>query len=87
MAWTLSGVGGATINETRIEIEGLLDDSPSRRRETEGLIKKQIRAAARLAADDLGLRGELVEAVRERLEQAEFTAEQVVEDWFPDGSG
>src|SRR5438128_6170638 len=75
----------ATINEARTEIEGLLEDSPSLRRETDGLIKKQIRAAARLAADDLRQHGELAEAIREQHEKAEFTAEQVLEDWFPDG--
>src|SRR5437667_3811688 len=32
----------ATINEARTEVEGLLEDSPSLRRETDGLIMKQI---------------------------------------------
>jgi hypothetical protein len=77
----------ATINEARTEIEGLLEDSPSLRREAEMLIKKRIGAAARLAADDLGQYGEPAEAVRERLETREFTAEQVLGDWFPNGSG
>jgi hypothetical protein len=77
----------ATIDEARTEIEGLLEDSPSLRRETDGLIRKQIRAAARLAADDLGQHGEPAEAVRERLDKGEYTAEQVLGDWFPDASG
>jgi hypothetical protein len=51
------------------------------------LIRKQIRAAARLAADDLGQHGEPAEAVRERLDKGEYTAEQVLGDWFPDASG
>src|SRR5882724_4225639 len=41
----------ATIDEARSEIEGLLEDSPGLRREADGLIKKQIHAAARLAAE------------------------------------
>jgi hypothetical protein len=77
----------ATINEARTEIEGLLEDSPSLRRETQALIKKQIRAAGRLAADDLRQHGEPAEAIREQLEKGEYTAEQVLGDWFPDGSG
>jgi hypothetical protein len=77
----------ARIDEARTEIEGLLEDSPSLRRETDGLIRKQIRAAARLAADDLGQHGEPAEAVRERLDKGEYTAEQVLGDWFPDASG
>jgi Domain of unknown function DUF29 len=56
----------ATINEARTEIEGLLEDSPSLRREIGGLIQKQIRAAARLAADDLGLHGEPADAIEAR---------------------
>jgi len=76
----------ATIDEARTEIEGLLEDSPSLRRETEALIKKQIRAASRLAADDLGQHGEPIDAMRARLERGEYTEEQVLGDWFPDES-
>ena len=75
----------ATIDEARMEIEGLLDDSPSLRRETDGLIKKQIRAAARLAADDLRQYGETDEAIRGRFEKRGFTVGQVLGDWFPEG--
>jgi len=77
----------ATIDEARTEIEGLLEDSPSLRRETSVLIKKQIRAAARLAADDLRQNGEPIQAMRARLEEGEYTEEQVLGDWFPDESG
>src|SRR6516164_5872625 len=75
----------ATINEARTEIEGLLEDSPSLRRETQALIKKQIRAAARLAADDLMQHGEQIGAIRARFEGDAYTEEQVLGDWFPDG--
>jgi hypothetical protein len=51
------------------------------------LIKKQIRAAARLAADDLMHHGEPIEAVRARLEGGEYAEEQVLGDWFPDDPG
>jgi Domain of unknown function DUF29 len=74
-----------TIDEARTEIEGLLEDSPSLRRETQALIKKQIRAAARLAADDLMQHGEQIGAIRARLEGDAYTEEQVLGDWFPDG--
>ena len=77
----------ATIDEARTEVEGLLEDSPSLRRETHALIKKQIRAAARLAADDLGRHGESIDAIRARLEGGGYTEEQVLGDWFPDESG
>lgn len=77
----------ATINEARTEIEGLLEDSPSLRRETQALIQKQVRAAARQAGDDLGQHGEPIEAIRARLEGGGYTEEQVLGDWFPDESG
>jgi Domain of unknown function DUF29 len=77
----------ATIDEARTEIEGLLEDSPSLRREADGLIKKQIRAAGRLAADDLRQHGEPAEAIETRLDGEGFTVEQVLGDWFPDTRG
>jgi hypothetical protein len=48
------------------------------------MISKQIRAAADLAADDLGQHGEPIEAIRARLEGEEYTEEQVLGDWFPE---
>jgi DNA gyrase/topoisomerase IV subunit A len=77
----------ATINEARTEIEGLLEDSPSLRRETQALIQKQVRAAARQAGDDLGQHGEPIKAIRAQLEGGGYTEEQVLGDWFPDESG
>jgi hypothetical protein len=74
----------ATISEARNEIDGLLEDSPSLRRSAEGLIKKQFGAAAKLAADDLRQYGEPVDAIRVRLDGAEYTEEQVLGDWFPE---
>ena len=74
-----------TIDEARTEIEGLLEDSPSIRGETQALIKKQICAAARLAADDLMQPGEQIGAIRARLEGDAYTEEQALGDWFPDG--
>ena len=77
----------ATIDEARSEIEGLLEDSPNLRSEADGLIKKQIRAAARLAADDLRQHGEPEKAIGARLAMGGFTAVQVLGDWFPDTAG
>src|SRR6516165_5640679 len=73
----------ATIREARSEIEGVLEDSPSLRRETQAMITKQIRAAAELAADDLGQHGEPAGAVWTLLQNGAFTAEEVLGDWFP----
>lgn len=77
----------ATIREARAEIEGVLEDSPSLRREAEALITKQIRAAAELAADDLAAHEEPANGVWTRLEGEHYTADQVLGDWFPGQSG
>ena len=75
-----------TIREARSEIEAVLEDSPSLRQEAAALIKKQIRAAAELAVGDLGEHGEPADAIWARLQNRVFTAEEVLGDWFPDGS-
>jgi Domain of unknown function DUF29 len=77
----------ATIDEAHNEIEGVLEDSPSLRREIPALIKKQTWTAARLATDDLRNHGEPIEAIRARLEGEEYTEQQVLGDWFPDEPG
>ena len=68
----------------RSEIEGVLADSPSLRREAEAMISKQIRAAAELAADDLGQHDGHADAIWRRLEARHYTTEQVLGDWFPE---
>jgi len=78
---------GATIREARKEIDNLLRDSPSLRRQVQSLIDDEAGLAAELAVADLSRYGEPVGAVRARLSQGGFTAEQVLGDWFPDTPG
>jgi hypothetical protein len=73
-----------SIREARVEIEDILEDSPSLRREVDGLIKKQAPIAAELAAGDLAQHGEAVDAIEARLEKGGFTANEVLGNWFPD---
>jgi Domain of unknown function DUF29 len=73
-----------SIEDSRGEIEILLADSPSLRREVAELIGRQSPAAARRAAADLARQGEPTEGVHARLEHGGFTAEEVLRDWFPD---
>ena len=77
----------ATVRDARIEIEDLLEASPSLRRQIDVVFKRQSTAAAKLAAHDLEDHGEPAEAVWARLEKGGFTAEQVLGDWFPEASG
>ena len=75
-----------SIREARVEIEDLLQDSPSLRREVERLIAEQTAIAANLAMGDLRSHGESPDAVQARLKEGGFTAEQVLGDWFPEAS-
>ncbi len=76
-----------TVRDVRTEIEDLLEASPSLRREIDAVVKRQGTSAAKLAAHDLEDHGERAEAVWARVEKGGFTAEQVLDDWFPEASG
>jgi hypothetical protein len=76
-----------TVRDARIEIEDLLEGSPSLRREIDAVMKRQNASAAKLAAYDLEDHGEPAEALWARLEKGGFTAQQVLGEWFPEASG
>jgi hypothetical protein len=76
----------ATVRDARIEIEDLLETSPSLRREIDAVSKRQSTTAAKLASHDLEDHGESADAVWARLEKGGFTAEQILGDWFPEAS-
>jgi hypothetical protein len=77
----------STFVDARSEIEGVLEDSPSLRRQIDDLMRAQMKAAAQLASNDLGERGEPAAAIRERLDKGGFTVEHVLGDWFPEPPG
>jgi Domain of unknown function DUF29 len=77
----------ATIRDARVEIEDVLEDSPSLRREIADIVAKQTRSAAKLAAPDLERHGERADKVWTMLERGGFTAEEVLGDWFPEPPG
>ena len=68
-----------TISPARVNIEYLLEDSPSLRGELGPMIEKQKPRVARLATLSLFGYGETVK----QLPLPSYTAEQVVGDWFP----
>jgi hypothetical protein len=76
----------ATVRDARIEIEDLLEASPSLRGEIDAVSKRQSANAAKLASHDLEDHGEPADAVWTRLEKGGFTAEQILGDWFPEVS-
>lgn len=73
-----------SIRDARVEIEDILQDSPSLRREVDRLIAEQTPIAGNLAAADLRGHGETAETVWTRLEEGGFTADQILGGWFPE---
>jgi hypothetical protein len=73
----------STIADSRSEIEDVLHDSPSLRREIERMIAEELDAAAKFARPH----GEPAEEVWARLEKGGLTAGQVLGDWFSEASG
>ena len=77
----------ATIRDARVEIEDVLEDSPSLRREIADIVAKQGHSAAKLAAADLERHGERADKLSAILQRGGFTAEEVLGDWFPERPG
>jgi hypothetical protein len=76
-----------TILDARTEVADLLEDSPSLRREVDGIVRRQAVPAAKLAASDLEQYGEPADPVWVRLQKGEFSADEVLGDWFPEVTG
>lgn len=75
-----------SITDARIEIEDLLERSPSLAREVVSEIVKQTRHAVRLALRDLERRGEADAAMAAAVRASVYTEAQVLGDWFPEES-
>lgn len=71
-----------TVGRERREVERLLEDSPSLRGEIDRLVALEGPRTAAFVADLLIRRGEATSSFAG--EQAAYTAEQVLGDWFPD---
>jgi hypothetical protein len=80
-----------SIGDARVQIEDMLSDSPSLKREIDGVIRDQTERGARLAIADLEDRGELDSSLARELKAKSYldlfayTEEQVLGDWFPPG--
>lgn len=75
-----------TIGRERLEIEFVLADSPSLRRQVAELLPKASTAAARLVARELELRGEdaASTSVRKLGSEPRYLEEEVLGEWFPE---
>ena len=72
-----------SIRDARSEIRALLKDSPSLKRQMARLIAEQTGDAIELAIVDLRRFGELDAASLGAFRETRYTAEQILDDWFP----
>jgi Domain of unknown function DUF29 len=75
----------ATVGRSRGDVQDILRDSPSLRREVPALIQQREADTIRLAIRSLVDRWELPEAAIARVALG-YTQEQILEDWWPEGS-
>jgi len=72
-----------TIRQARVEIDLILEDSPSLRPQVPRFIKEETGRAVQLAIRDLEEHDELSRLELPTLKSATYTEQQVLEDWFP----
>ncbi|HJU17849.1 MAG TPA: DUF29 domain-containing protein [Stellaceae bacterium] len=72
-----------TIGRERLNIEDLLEDSPSLRREVAAMVERSVPRVARLVGQILQRHKEGAPDLKARLAAASYTPEQVLGDWFP----
>ena len=72
-----------SIDNARVEIDYLLETSPSLRSEMSATIAAETKRAVRLVGRALEAYGELDRDTARRLRARTFTEEQILGDWFP----
>jgi hypothetical protein len=72
-----------SIADARIEVEDLLERSPSLRQEVAREIEKQTKHSIRLAIRALEQHGEIDAATTARVRAASYAEHQILGDWFP----
>jgi Domain of unknown function DUF29 len=73
----------SSIREARSEVESLLTENPSLRRDLPRLIAEQLPRSVKLAVADLDDYHELDSARRRLAQGSSYTHEQILGDWFP----
>lgn len=71
------------VNDVRIEIELVLEDSPSLKNRIAALIEAELARGARAAIRDLEKYGEVDAPTASRIQAARYTEDQILGDWFP----
>ena len=73
-----------TIRQARLDIERILEDSPSLKREVPRLIEKESARAVQLAILDLEEHGEFDQMELPTIGGVSYSEGQVLGDWFPE---
>ncbi|MBV8338004.1 MAG: DUF29 domain-containing protein [Alphaproteobacteria bacterium] len=73
-----------TIRLARLDINRMLEDSPSLKREIRRLIEIETASAIQLAILDLEEHGEIDQMEQPTIKATVYTEEQVLGDWFPE---
>jgi hypothetical protein len=73
-----------TIRQARLDIDRILEDSPSLKREVPRLIEKDIGRAVQLAILDLEEHGEFDQMELPTIAGVSYSEEQVLGDWLPE---
>lgn len=72
-----------TVLDGRVQVELVVDDSPSLKCELDQIVFAQTPKAIERAIFDLGEFGEVDRATARALRQSRYTVQQVLGDWFP----
>ena len=72
-----------SISDARVEIEAVIEDSPSLRGEIDAAIGAELKRGSRKAIAELEKYGEVDAATAARMRTRAYTPEQILEDWFP----
>jgi Domain of unknown function DUF29 len=70
-------------NDAKVEIEHLLEHSPSLRSELPSIIAAETHRGSKLGIRDLERYGELEPATLARVQLRTYTEDQILGDWFP----
>jgi hypothetical protein len=73
----------SSIRGTRVEIEDILETSPSLKNGLDSTVAAELRRAVRLVISNFEEYGEANRAGLARLRAATYTADQILGDWFP----
>jgi hypothetical protein len=73
----------SSVRSTRVEIEDILETSPSLKNGLDSAVAAELKRAIRLVVSNFEEYGEANRAVLARLRAATYTTDEILGDWFP----